>query len=80
MIVIQNILKEPGLYIGYAGVFLISVSSWVMQHMNTAVGICAGILGLIISTLIVVEKIRRNKILSVELKIKQKELDDLNKK
>lgn len=77
MNILLNILKDPATHIGSAGVFLMTIASYIAEHVSGAFGIAAGGLGIIISTLIIVEKVRQNKILSIEIEIKKRQLLDL---
>lgn len=53
---IIHTLKDPSIYIGSAGASLAFIGQWVAEHINPLIGSAAGMLGLIILVLTIIEK------------------------
>lgn len=70
---IAQILKDPLNYIGSIGVTMMLAVEWLATNVTPVLGLIAGIGGLIMLVFSIVEKIKRNRILDMEMRIKNEE-------
>lgn len=70
---IIDILRDPYSYVAAAGVGLMSSIEYVVNHVNPVLGLLAGIGGLWMLSLSIIEKIKRNRLLDAEYEEWQEE-------
>lgn len=76
--VIGHILKDHNVHTGALGTFLVMASKWIAENISPLLGLMAALGGLIVVILSIKEKVKKNRILDAELKIKEHELKKLN--
>jgi uncharacterized membrane-anchored protein YhcB (DUF1043 family) len=76
-IMINQILKDPWNYIVTIGTLMVQ---WVMVHASTLVGLIMGVGGIVTVYFGIREKIKKNKLLDMEIKEMQDRYDDRMKK
>ncbi len=73
-------LKDPTTYIASIGMILMFAVNWIVDNVNPVLGLLAGLGGLVMIVLSIAEKIKKDKLNSLELKIKEEELKQLREK
>ena len=73
-------LKDPTTYIASIGMILMFAVNWIVDNVNPVLGLLAGLGGLVMIVLSIAEKIKKDKLNSLELKIKEEELKQLRER
>lgn len=74
---IQQMIKDPWSYIATVGTLFVQ---WVMMHASTMVGLLMGLGGIITIYFGIREKIKKNKLLDMEIREKEQDRRDRNER
>jgi len=83
MNILEQMIKDPWTGICFAGTYLAITMKWMVENLTPFIAIIGSFLGLILLVLGIVEKIRSNKLKSMEIEkgeiLIKRLLDKLNK-
>ena len=72
-------LKDPWSYIGAIGTSLMLAVDWISTHASPMIGLVGAIMGLIMLVMGIHEKIKKNRLLDKEIRLKDEEYRQLTR-
>jgi|GEM_PF-6164007 len=70
---LAHIIKDPWTYLSTAAAAMVLAVNWIAEYATPIMGLLAGIGGLAVLLLGILEKRKKNKLLDLEIKIKEAE-------
>jgi hypothetical protein len=74
---ITDILKDHSVHMGTLGVTLTLAAKWIFDNISPILGLIAAFGGIIVVALSIAEKIKKNRLLDLEIKREREEIKRL---